>query len=304
MSHFSILVVGDVDYQMAPFHEYECDGINDEFVVDVEVPQEEILKSYEKYDDKDEQGNHTRTLEEFMRYWYGSDNTPVLESVDEINTDCDEQKWGYFLKDGNTLRYFRHTNPNKFYDYYGTGYKAFKLKNSDEWVNNARKKDIDFEGMFKSREEKARAEYRGAIELLGGETPTLEHTWASLVDKFCPSDGKEPTMTKDEAVAIYDAQEFVKKWNTVPMKERVEMFGIWGKVDDYCCTEDEFVRNQSIHALSFGFVRNRKYVSNGDMGWWAMVANEKNPISWDEEYERFIESLPANAELTMLDCHI
>ena len=304
MSHFSVLVVGDVDYQMAPFHEYECDGIDDEFVVDVEYPQEKILADYEKYDDKDEQGNHTRTLLEFIKYWYGGDNTPVLESKDEINTNRDEQKWGYILKDGDTYRYFRHTNPNKFYDYYGTGYKAFKLKNSDEWVNNARKKDIDFEAMFKNKEEKARATYRLAIEKLGGVVPTLDHTWASLVDKYYPTDGSEPVLTKDEAMVIYNSQPDVVAWNKIPMGEKIENFGIFCNVDEFCCTEDEYVRNKSVHALSFGFVRDRKYVSNGDMGWWAMVANEKNPISWDEEYEKFIKSLPANAELTMLDCHI
>jgi hypothetical protein len=35
MSHFTVLVVGDVDYNLAPFHEFECTGLNDEFVVDV-----------------------------------------------------------------------------------------------------------------------------------------------------------------------------------------------------------------------------------------------------------------------------
>lgn len=303
MSHFSILVVGDVDYQMAPFHEYECDGINDKFVVDVEVSREEILKSYEKYDNKDEQGNHTRTLEEFMRYWYGNDDTPVLESVDEINTDKEEQKWGYFLKDGDTLRYFRHTNPNSFYDYYGNGYDAFKLKNSDDWVNHAKKKDIDFDAMFDIKEQKARTRYRLAISYLGG-TPTLEHTWASLAEKFSPSDGSEPTMTKDVAKVIYDSQEFVKKWDKIPARDRMDLVGIFGGVDEFCCTEDEYVASQSIHALSFGWVRNRKYVSNGDMGWWACVSNEKEPTSWDEEYKKFIESLPENVELTILDCHV
>ena len=48
MSHFSVLVVGDVDYNMAPFHEFECDGIDDEFIQDLDVT-EEAKSGYKKY---------------------------------------------------------------------------------------------------------------------------------------------------------------------------------------------------------------------------------------------------------------
>jgi hypothetical protein len=36
MSHFTVLVVGDVEHNLAPFHEFECTGRNDEFVVNVD----------------------------------------------------------------------------------------------------------------------------------------------------------------------------------------------------------------------------------------------------------------------------
>ena len=41
MSHFSVMVFGDdVEHELAPFHEYECTGLDDEFVVDVDVHDE------------------------------------------------------------------------------------------------------------------------------------------------------------------------------------------------------------------------------------------------------------------------
>ncbi len=41
MSHFSVLVVGpEIDFQMAPYHEFECTGRNDEFVQDVNVTED------------------------------------------------------------------------------------------------------------------------------------------------------------------------------------------------------------------------------------------------------------------------
>lgn len=49
MSHFSTVVFGaDIKYQMAPFHEYECTGVADEFVVDVDVT-DEIELDYENF---------------------------------------------------------------------------------------------------------------------------------------------------------------------------------------------------------------------------------------------------------------
>ena len=37
MSHFTVMVVGDdVDYQLAPFHEFECTGVDDEFVQNID----------------------------------------------------------------------------------------------------------------------------------------------------------------------------------------------------------------------------------------------------------------------------
>lgn len=47
MSHFSVMVLGaDVDQLLAPFHEYECTGVNDEYVQDVD----ETAQYQERYE--------------------------------------------------------------------------------------------------------------------------------------------------------------------------------------------------------------------------------------------------------------
>jgi len=41
MSHFSVMVIGDdVEKQMAPYHEFECTGTDDEYVVDKDTTEE------------------------------------------------------------------------------------------------------------------------------------------------------------------------------------------------------------------------------------------------------------------------
>ena len=49
MSHFTVLVVGEnVKEQLAPFHEFECTGVNDEHVVSVD----KLPEALEEYNEK------------------------------------------------------------------------------------------------------------------------------------------------------------------------------------------------------------------------------------------------------------
>lgn len=41
MSHFTVLVIGDnPEEQLAPFHEFECTGLDDQYVIDMDETQE------------------------------------------------------------------------------------------------------------------------------------------------------------------------------------------------------------------------------------------------------------------------
>ena len=304
---------------MAPFHEFECDGIDDEFIEDIDIT-EECKQSYQKQleEHPEETKKSYPTLKDFISGYYG---LKFAESRDKVNTAGDH-KWGYFYPaesgaDDDFVA-FNRTNPNKFYDYYGSGYRGLKLKKPIKamnfkkgveeetfYTNEALKKDVDFEGKWAEDEQKAREEHRKVVAALG-YLPSLEHTWASLVDKFYPKDGSEPTMTRDEARELYDSQKPVRDWQALFKEKKFDImeFGVYSKVDDFCMSEDEYVASRHIHALTFGYVINREYHSNGDMGWWAIVSNEKDPNAWDKEYQQFLESLPDDAQLTILDCHI
>jgi hypothetical protein len=60
MSHYSVLVIGEnVDEQLAPFHEFECTGLNDQYVQEIDKT-EEVRKEYESHTEtryKDPDGN-------------------------------------------------------------------------------------------------------------------------------------------------------------------------------------------------------------------------------------------------------
>jgi hypothetical protein len=45
MSHFSVLVIGgDIEKQLAPFHEFECTGLDDEHVQEIDVTEKALAK--------------------------------------------------------------------------------------------------------------------------------------------------------------------------------------------------------------------------------------------------------------------
>jgi hypothetical protein len=66
MSHFTVLIFGsDVDKQLAPFHEFECTGIDNEYVQDVDET-EDARKDYE----------------ESTRYYYQSPSGELVSKYD------------------------------------------------------------------------------------------------------------------------------------------------------------------------------------------------------------------------------
>ena len=57
--------------------------------------------------------------------------------------------------------------------------------------------------------------------------------------------------------------------------------------------------------IPFAFVDpNGVWHEKGEMGWWAMVSNEKEQDSWEEEFKNFIKDLDDEVEVTIVDCHI
>lgn len=47
-----------------------------------------------------------------------------------------------------------------------------------------------------------------------------------------------------------------------------------------------------------------EWTEQGQMGWWGITRNEKAQDEWDEQYLRWVASLPADAWLVLVDCHI
>jgi len=103
MSHYSVLVIGEnVEEQLAPFHEFECTGDDNEYVQDVD-DTEEARESYKAdkttmYKDPDGNLHSPWTKEGHAKSEFYRDPTPKEEKEREetgySNLSCTSQDWG------------------------------------------------------------------------------------------------------------------------------------------------------------------------------------------------------------------
>lgn len=72
-------------------------------------------------------------------------------------------------------------------------------------------------------------------------------------------------------------------------------------------TKEEYIlERQKRHPLQpFAFVDiDGDWHERARMGWWAMTSDDKEPEVWTEEFRTWFDSLPEDAEITAVDCHI
>lgn len=296
MSHFTVLVIGDdPERQLAPYHEFECTGENDEYVQDVDITaevQEQIAKH--------------GMLEGLSYYGLEGKVVPSEALVDRSDT----HKYGYaVVKDDKLVKAVDRTNPNKKWDWYvlggrWTGYLTLKSGCKGEIgkpgamtqaaehgkVDAARKRDIDFTAIRDEAERKARARYQRFSSLL--EDRPLPKSW--------PAIRAEHEGDIDAAREAYHAQPGIRaiqkddelRWADDPGAE----FG---------CTEDRHAERAREGAIStFAVVKDSKWFEKGSMGWWGCVADEKDQDAWNREFSKLLDSVSEDTLLSVYDCHI
>lgn len=311
MSHYTVLVVGkNPEEQLAPYHEFECTGQDDQYVIDVDVTEEYQKEFEDQTASAIEDGETPETVEEFVESWYGR---KAVTSEEEIDRD-EEHKYGYVLvKDGKIVKAIRRTNPNAKWDWYVLGGRwngYFKLKELDGsypkhkvgnpsfmgaaagvgFADSVLKKYIDVDGMRKNAENKAREKYRKAIAIIG-HLP-VNRPWSEIGEEYNYS---------DKAREIYHSQPRVAAWNADNSVR--ETFGFFSSPDDFNVSEEEYVKDAGNNALAtFAVVMDGKWYEKGKMGWWAMVSDKK--ANWAEEFTKLFDSIPDNTLVSVYDCHI
>lgn len=225
-------------------------------------------------------------------------------------------KFGYVLlgKNGEVEKVIRRTNPNNKWDWYllggrWTGY--FKLKEgatgvvgkpgimtalpAENCVDQAYKRDIDFESMYQQAEKDAGIRYDMIAALFpDNKIPKLEKSWKEILEM--PGEGRDNRK-------LYHSQESVKAWNAALSKKNLSPFSY--DIDKYQYTRDEYIARARRYAVAtFAVIKDGIWYEKGEMGWWGCVSDEKDPEKWCEEFEKLLASVSDDTLLSVYDCHI
>ena len=304
MSHFTVMVIGDYpEEQLAPYHEFECTGYDNEYVQDIDKT-EEVLAEYEEHKAE------YPTIAAFCEDWHGwkpvkQEEEPDLEDV---------HKYGYAVFDdaGNLVEAIDRTNPNAKWDWYQlggrwTGY--FQLKPgavgetgkpgimtdpaAEGHADAARKSDIDFDAMRAEARERAAKRYDEFHAILTQHPGTKSF-------REIRAEHLDTKVGLEAARDVYHAQLGVKALN------KANFIGIFSDVfEEYCVPRDKFLERAANHAVStYAFVKNGEWVGSGDMGWWGVSTNEVDEDEWLAKFNEMLDSLPDDTLLSVYDCHI
>lgn len=335
MSHFSVLVATPVGAPIAaalrPYHEFECTGEDDEYVVNVDK-LEERLKDYEeigeKYDD----------FGAFLLDGWGlrpvmGDDAPDLEG---------EHKYGHYRvnEEGKVTEVFERTNPNKKWDYWSVGGRyAGKLRIVDATCDHnqmanrsgydaALKSNVDWFGMKKEKVKERRDWFNACLSAPDDMTPDevlaafyaaepylaevngRADEWAKTRDESRLSFRNYLLKAYDEAHPVAVVIRSGLWFNTSLLKNKALRFGGIFNLSQGMLPPDEPVTDieawiESAAPLSaFAMVIDGVWYESGEMGWWGMVSAEKKPTDWELEFKRRLNLIPDDYLLTIVDCHI
>lgn len=297
MSHFAVMVIGsDVEEQLAPYDEnievpeYRRSDVTEE-------DKQEMLQYFNsKRADEEEYSSFEECYAAHGEDWNGNrwrkDENGVWADYSRYNP---KSKWDWYSVGGRfSGAYITHVKegvelqPENFGEWYGEG------------IDSIEKKYIDFDAIRKEAEDDAREKYRYIASLFkGGTIPHIKMKWKDIVEMF----KDKPT---DELDKIYKAQDGVIQWEKISKEHnKDENFPSYDTIDDYQYTEDEYAeRARKGSFLPFAVVKNGEWYERGEMGWWAMVSNEKSEEEWYETVQRLLDETDDDDLITIMDCHI
>lgn len=292
MSHYTVCVIGeDVDGQLEPFNENTRVPayVSKTKKQLIEEKREDYKRSFEDYKEWE------KDPEKYEKGCANPNHIEYIKSIPKKLKMTDEQLYKeaikYYEKEdiGENGEVYSTYNPNSKWDWYQVGGRwagYFKLKKGasgkigqKSWCNEkdeiasdradqARKCDIDFEGMKLEAFERASKTY-----------DEFEALWKS-----------NPEKAKNEAYFTYGV-------HNVSEKKPDEEFVLVPE------TREQYLTRCGA-PTTFAVLKNGRWYERGEMGWWACVSNEKDPEKWDKEFWKLLESVDDDTLITVVDCHI
>ncbi len=280
MSHFTVLVtktqLKSVEDQLAPYDE------NLETPRYVEYTKQQLIDKGRAEIEKYKNGNYAKYLEDPKGYEASCSNPPHMKYIktefpkqlewsdDEVYQE--QTKWYEEEDIGDKGEVYSEWNTNSKWDWYKVG---------GRWA-----------GFFQVKS--------GATGQRGED---------GIMDSHVSEGGVDVVKVKDidwEAMGKVIREGRAKGYDEEVSKPENDRFS-WEDDTDakrfVKMSKEEYV-NQPVHHSTFAVVHDGQWYERGEMGWWAIVKDEKEQGKWDEEFSKLVKSLDPNDEVTVVDCHI
>ncbi len=296
MSHFTVLVISEKNLSdpkilgdiLQPYHEYECTGIDDEYVIDVDVT-EETKEAFAKHADGE------TDIIKFAKEWHGAK---------AVQGD-----------DGNSTKFVTRTNPNAKWDWWQLGGRFNeKLLAKDpraakrgsksfldtdpvgEGFDLLQRSNLDLDKMRDNAGSKAADKY-DAMNLAVGNTDRTYTPWDILREAMTAAG--RPI---DEAREKFHAQPIVQ------VLSKAGFLSFWSgdqDIQDYLAGRDHMIQlaREGV-GVFYAVLKGGQWYQRGQMGWFGMSLDEKDRGEWRRECAKLLDETPGDHWLAVVDCHI
>lgn len=102
-------------------------------------------------------------------------------------------------------------------------------------------------------------------------------------------------------------------WSTYNPNSKWDWYEVGGRWSECLVTKEGNKTNEDLVSeidfdktpIPFAFIDPfGRWDERGEMGWWAIVSNEKDKDDWENQYRNFVASLDKDITVTAIDCHI
>lgn len=311
MSHFAVLVITDqepthevLSAALQPFHEYECTGIDDQYVVDVDVT-DEVEQGFAKYTYRrwvDAAGvKHDPYDDRFYRDPTDAETKeigPIAGTGGSAKLSWSSRDWG----DGKGYRTKVHMTAAEV-GMTEVDVPASEVKSIEVWAK-------DYGGW----------ERREDGRFIKHTNPNAQWDWWVLGGRyngrlFAKDDavtfkGRGGLMTPvsddgADAVRRGDLDFEAMKANKVAERRGWVAdpgpFGLPALAEGQ--TREQWI--ESAPAISaWAVLKDGEWTEKGSMGWWGISTGDKDDAEWEASVSRLVEGLDPDKWVSVVDCHI
>lgn len=199
-----------------------------------------------------------------------------------------QAKWDWYQLGGRWAGFFKPKKNRR-----GTTGSPGVFTNAPKpgYVDQALKRDIDFDGMRQQNELEARQVYDDAMQILGNLPPNLS---MSEVNK----EYQKEDQGRELARQIYWSQPRCQVWKKHQGSEHPSP-------DPFLQDRQAFIHNAGSRAwMTFALLDHGTWYEQGHMGWFGVATDKSEESDWIQFINKTIQQAPQKTLISVYDCHI